>query len=136
MKRLLLFFLLSGFVLASAAQSPPGPSDEAPGGQFALPSQAYPILPRDLETYTGAYLLSNGERMTIRQAGRRIYAAIGSLPTKELVASAPNAFVALDRQVRMRFDDQANGDTTGELLMITPRTLGQQGGDVIRLSVR
>ena len=136
MKRLLLFFLLSGFVLASAAQSAPGLSEEAQGGQFALPAQPYPIFPRDLETYTGAYLLSNGERMTLRQAGRRIYAEIGSRPAKELVASAPNAFVALDRQVRMRFDDQDNGDTTGELLMITPRTLGQLGGGVVRLSVR
>jgi hypothetical protein len=137
MKRVLLFVLLSGVALTSAAQTPEGASVEVRGSQFQLPAQTYAMFPRDLENYTGAYHLSNGERMYIRRAGKRMFAEIGTRPAKELVATSANEFIALDRQVRMSFQENAGGDMVGDLLMVVPRTYSQLGGsDVIRLSVR
>lgn len=137
MKRVLLFVLLSGVALASAAQTPEGSSVEVRGSQFQLPSKAYPMFPRDLDNYTGAYLLSNGERMYLRRAGTRMFAEIGNRPAKELVASSANEFIALDRQVRMTLEENAGGDMTGEMLLVVPRTYSDLGAsDVVRLSLR
>lgn len=136
MKRVLLFVLLSGVALAAAGQTPPSQSVEVRASQFQLPAQAYPVVQRDLEDYTGAYHLSNGERMFIRKAGRRMYAEIGYRPRKELVAIGANEFMALDRQVRMSFVQDDEGEMTGELSMVmrVPRTLGDAGGfDIIRV---
>ena len=137
MKRVLLFVLLSSVALATAAQDSTSSSVEVRGSQFQLPSKAYPVFPRDLDAFTGAYHLSNGERMTIRKAGRRMYADIGNRPTKEMVAIGPSEFVALDRQVRMSFEENNGGDMTGDLLMVVPRTLSGVGGtEMIRLTSR
>jgi hypothetical protein len=135
MKRVLLFVLLSSVALATAAQTPQT-SVEVRGSQFQLPAKAYPMFPRDVEYFAGAYDLSNGETMYLRKAGRRLYAEIGNRPAKELVAVSPNEFVALDRQARMTFEENAGG-MTGEVLMIVPRKISSIGGsEVVRLSAR
>lgn len=134
MKRLLLFVVLSSVALSAAGQAPPGSSVEVRGSLFQVPATPYKIW--DLENYTGAYHLSNGERMWIRQAGRRMYVEIGNRPRKEIVATGPRDFVALDRHLRMSFAETEDGDMSGELsmLLVVPRKLGDAGGsDVIRL---
>jgi hypothetical protein len=136
MKRVLLFAVLSAVALASAAQTPEGSSVEVRGSQFQLPSKAYPIFPRDLDNFTGTYLLSNGETMRLRRAGARMYADIGNRPEKKLVAISANEFIALDRQVRMTLAETDDGGMAGEMLMVVPRTYSDLGHDVVRLSVR
>ena len=136
MKRVLLFVLLSGVALAAAGQTSPSQSVEVRGSQIRTPLPASSVLPHALEDYTGAYHLSNGERMIIRKAGQRMFAEIGYRPRKELVVVGANEFMALDRQVSMTFLEDRDGAMTGDLsmLMKVPRTLGDAGGfDVVRL---
>jgi len=133
MKRLLLFVVLSGIALSAVGQTPSS-SVEVRGNLFQLPSTPYKIW--DLETYTGAFQLSNGERMWIRKAGRRMYAEIGNRPRKEIVATGASDFVALDRQLQISFENTDDGDIGGELsmFMVMPSKLGDaSGNDVIRL---
>lgn len=133
MKRLLLFVVLSGVALSAAGQTPSS-SVEVRGSLFQLPATPYKIW--DLETYTGAYHLSNGERMFVRKAGQRMYAEIGNRPRKEIVATGAKDFVALDRQLQISFEDGDNGDIGGQLsmFMVVPNRLGDaNGSDVVRL---
>lgn len=109
---------------------------EVRASQNRTPLPASSGLPHALEDYTGAYHLSNGERMIIRKAGRRVFAEIGYRPRKELVVVGANEFMALDRHVSMAFLEDRNGAMTGELsmLMKVPRTLGDAAGfDVVRV---
>lgn len=136
MKRVLLFVLLSGVAMAAAGQTPPEPSVEVRASLFQFPSQLPSSLPHALEDYTGTYNLSNGERMKIRKAGRRMYAEIGYRPRKELVAVGANEFMALDRDVTITFLEGQDREITGDLSMFmkVPRTLGDAGGySVVRL---
>lgn len=138
MKRILLFVLLSGVALAAAAQDPASSSVEVRGSQIALPANAYPVLAADFDRLRGAYQLSTGQTMVLRREGRRLYADVGSLPAKELVATDHNQFVALDRQLKMTIEEHLGGYMTGELLMVMPRSLGStaSGGQVRLISFR
>lgn len=139
MKRLLLFVVLGGLALSSAASDPVSSSVEVRGSQFQLPAKPYPMWPEDVQSFAGAYTLSNGETMVLRREGRRLYGAIGKRAPRELIAASPNEFVARDRQLMMTFDEDQMGDKTFDMLMIVPRTLSDTGPDMdsyVRLSSR
>ena len=131
MKRVLLFLVLSSVALASAAQAPEPTSVEVRGSMFQLPAQPYPVFREDLVSYSGVYHLTNGERMLIRRAGRRLFAEIGDLPAKEMVATSSNEFVALDRQARLAFEP--GGYISGEMLVTTPLAMGASRSEWVRL---
>lgn len=132
MKRVLLFVLLSSVALAAAAQDQTS-SVTVRGSQIQLPERAYPMFGSELGQYKGAYYLSNGEKMIVRQDGRRLTAEVGNRPAKQMVAISPNEFVALDSQLKVRFEGDAF-DMSTELWMSVPRTISGIGGsDVVRL---
>lgn len=136
MKRLLLSTLLGVFTLAATAQSGPDSAVRIRGYQIELPAKPLHIFPGDFDIYKGAYDLSNGETMVLRQQGHRLFADIGARPRTEMVAAAPNVFVALDRQFKMTLSDNDFGPVTGELLLVMPSQSAQAnaaGGEVVRL---
>jgi hypothetical protein len=134
MKRLMLFALLGGLALAAPGQEAQDNSVRIHGYQIALPSKPHMMLSGDFDTYKGGYDLSNGDILVMYQRGRHMYAQIGDREPKELVAAAPNIFVALDRELKVTLDRGPFGDFTGEVLMVAPSMSAQaEGGRLIRL---
>jgi hypothetical protein len=121
MKRLLLFAILGGLALSSAAQSEADTSILIRGQQIQLPTKAHTMFRGDFDAYKGSYDLSNGETMTLRQVGSRMYAEVGNRARTELVAAARNEFVAVDRQFKMTLNRDWNGDVSGHMLMVPVR---------------
>jgi hypothetical protein len=132
MKRLLLAACLGTLALAASAQTEPeDTSVRIPGYQIELPVQPHRLMPGDFNDFKGAYDLSNGDSMVLRQYGRKIYADVGDGPRTELVAAARNEFVSVDQKLKMTLNKQDDGLVTGELLMAAPQTaLGQAGAGV------
>ena len=74
----------------------------------------------DFQQFAGAYDLSNGDTLQLRRAGGIMYARIGNQPEHRIVATSRNAFVALDRQLKVRIDHHDDGSVGGELVMVVP----------------
>ncbi len=134
MKKLMLFALLGGLSLVAPAQTEPETAVRIHGYQIALPSTPYRVLLGEFDAYQGGYELSNGDVLTMYQRGAHMYATVGEGQPKELVAAAPNVFVALDRELKVTIDRNDFGDVGGEVLMVVPATSTQaNAGQVIRL---
>ncbi|PIL46418.1 hypothetical protein CR105_04950 [Massilia eurypsychrophila] len=100
-----------------------------PGYQIQLPEQPYRLMPGDFNDFKGAYDMSNGDTMVLRQYGRKLFAEIGDGPRTEIVPAARNEFVSVDEQLKMTLNRNVDGLVKGELLMALPRqTMGQAGG--------
>lgn len=124
MKKFLMFlFILSAFSLPSAAQTAAEIDTVTitePARQITIPSKLYKMWPEEFYKFIGAYDLSNGQVLALFDRGRRMYAKISGQDSHEIVATAENAFVALDRQLQVRIDLHDNGDVSGELIMVVP----------------
>lgn len=139
MKRALLSTFMGVLSLAATAQTgqtEQGTSVQVYGYQIELPAKIYRISAEDFDNYKGGYDLSNGDTMVLRSQGRHMYALVGDRPQVELVAAAPNVFVAVDRQLKMTLEEGITGPIRGEVLMVVPRQSAQAnatGMDVVRL---
>lgn len=134
MKRLMLFALLGGLALAAPGQEAQDNSVRIHGYQIALPSKPHAMLLGDFDAYQGGYELSNGDTLVMYQRGHHMYAQIGDGQPKELVAAAPNVFVALDRELKVTLERGWFGDYSGEVLMVAPTLSAQaEPGQLIRL---
>jgi hypothetical protein len=135
MKRLILFVCMGGLSLVAPAQTTPDDAVRIHAYQIALPAVAYRIHPSDFDEYKRAYDLSNGDVLVMRQIGVRMYARLGDGPQRELVAAAPNVFVARDRQLKITLNRDNFGDFKGEVLMVVPSNATAQAdaGTQIRL---
>jgi protein gp37 len=142
MKRILLSTFMGVLSLAATAQTAQtgqteqGTSVQVPGYQIELPTRIYRASAGDFNHYKGGYDLSNGDTMVLRSQGQHMYAIVGDRPQVELVAAAPNVFVAVDRQLQMTLEERNSGPIRGELLMVVPRQSAQAnatGIDVVPL---
>lgn len=136
MKRLVLATLLGMLTLVATAQTEPDSAVRIRGYQIELPAKPFHMFPGDFDVYKGTYDLSNGETMVLRSHGRRMFADIGNRPRTEMIAAAPNEFVAVDRQFKMTLAAAEFGDVNGELLLVVPSRAAQAngtGGEVVRL---
>jgi hypothetical protein len=130
MKRIILIAMMSGAVIAAQAQAPSplttdaGSTVRIPAPQYTieLPTKPYWLAPGEFDTYRGVYSLSNGQEMSLKKRGNRMYASLGDRAEQELVAAAHNVFVAKDRNLKMTlFTDQSSDQITGEVLIrMTP----------------
>jgi len=122
MKRLLLVALLGTLSLAAPAQTTQDNAVTIRGYQIELPAVPHRMNIGDFDTYKGAYDLANGDVLSLRQFGKRIYAELGNGERRQLVAAAPNVFVALDRQLKVTLNRDSFGDFSGEVIMMAPRS--------------
>lgn len=148
MKRIILIALIaaSASTVQAQGQAPAGDIENAvrisaPQPTIELPAKPHHLFRGDFDVYRGTYSLSNGEEMTLRQQGRRIFATLTGRAEKELVASARNVFVAKDRDLKITLvADTFTDQITGEVLIRHPRKLAdvEMGKDapIERLAVR
>ncbi|QYG07845.1 hypothetical protein [Janthinobacterium sp. PAMC25594] len=125
MKTIILSTLLGLSVtcLAPSAQNlPQDKTVDVPGHSLRIdvPAQPRHMLREDFQQFVGAYDLSNGDTLQLRRAGGIMYARIGNQPEHRIVATGRNAFVALDRQLKVRIDHHDDGSVGGELVMVVP----------------
>lgn len=130
MKRMMIAAFLGTLALGATAQTQ---SDDTsvriPGYPIQLPDQPHRRMPGDFDAFKGAYDLSNGDTIVLRQYGRKVYADVGDRPRTELIAAARIEFVAVDRQLKMTLNTHEDGPVTGEMLIASPeQAMGQAGG--------
>lgn len=132
MKKLTLILMLGTLSLGATAQTAPDTSTVTISGTdqaIVLPSKYRKMWPDDFSNYKGAYNLSNGQSLSVFSRGTRMYAKVEDQNDHELVAIAPNTFVALDEKLKMTINLHDDGNVSGELLMkITPDHVASGSG--------
>jgi len=146
MKRIILMAIMAAAVSAAQAQTPSsstwdqGSTVQIPAPKYTieLPAKPYRLSPGDFDAYRRIYSLSNGDEMTLKQRGNRIYASLKGRAEQELVAAASNTFVAKDRNLKMTlFVHPFSDEITGEVLIrakpsIAAISRGEEG-QVVRM---
>ena len=140
MKTIILSTLLGLAATCLAAHAQTLPQDktvEVPGHSLRIevPAQPRYMMRDDFLPFAGTYDLSNGDTLQLRRAGSIMYARIGKQPEHRIVATGRNAFVALDRQLKVRIDHHADGSVGGELVMVVPAQ-NLSGGDIVPYHVQ
>ncbi|KAB8064391.1 hypothetical protein [Janthinobacterium violaceinigrum] len=113
-------------LLANAQSLPDSQTVVIPGGRLQtieLPAHRYFMSAETFGQFRGAYELSNGQVLYLRNAGSlgaMMYARIDDQEEHRIIASDSNRFVALDRQLAMRIDLRDNGSVGGEVQMLVP----------------
>jgi len=85
-----------------------------------LPARPYRMWRSEFKQFAGGYDLSNGDTLELRRDGTAMYARIGKQEEHRIIASGRNAFVALDRKLKVRIDHHDDGSVGGELVMVVP----------------
>ncbi|MBI3229250.1 MAG: hypothetical protein HYZ45_03430 [Burkholderiales bacterium] len=112
MKKFALLLIASAFSLSTYAQT----ADKVESVTVkANTSASYKMWPADFYQFKGSYELANGQVLSLTSQGRQMFAQIEGQDRHEIVATGRNSFVALDRQLKMRIDWQANGTVSGEV---------------------
>jgi hypothetical protein len=145
MKRFLLSSILGVLAVSALAQTAQdlGPVPVPAHLRIQLPSTAYRMWPDEFDKYRRTYFLSNGQTMTMTMArppwAGRMYATVGDGPRTEIVAAAPNVFVALNKQLKITLEEAPWDDFTGEILIAAPSRSPQQADaenvEVVRLAL-
>jgi hypothetical protein len=103
-----------------------------PGNSLRIDVPEHPryMMRQDFKKFVGVYDLSNGDTLELRLAGAVKYARIGQQEEHRIVATDHNAFVALDRQLKVRIDHNDDGSVDGELVMVVP-SQNVSGADIV-----
>ncbi|MDN2710349.1 hypothetical protein O0880_13050 [Janthinobacterium sp. SUN118] len=113
-------------LLANAQSLPDSQTVTIPGGRLhtiELPAHKHFMSPEAFGQFRGAYELSNGQVLYLRNAGAIstiMYARIDDQDEHRIIATDSDSFVALDRQLAIRIDLRDNGGVGGEVLMQVP----------------
>jgi hypothetical protein len=128
MKRLIVISAISMLSLAVSAQTASDVDTVkiSADQSIYLPSQTYRMGSDEFYKFKGAYSLSNGMTLSLFERGRSMYAQIDGQDKHQIVATAANAFVAKDLQLKMRIDLQENGEPKGELFYVIPTQTNAQ----------
>ena len=118
MKHSILFILSGALALACSAQTLGDVEVTVPGKKAAPVVATYKMWPEELKPFKGEYFLSNGMTLFVTGQGRRMFAQVDRQTRREVVATAPGKFVALDRKLSMHIDLKDNGDVGGELSFV------------------
>ncbi len=124
MKKLAFAFMLNALSFAAMAQTAPETETITIAGyekSISLPGSYHKMWPNEYLEYQGAYMLSNGKTFSVFSKGTKMYAKMEDQERHEIVATAPNVFVALDEKMKMRVDLHDDGNVSGELVMLVPR---------------
>ncbi len=130
MRKLFLCTVLSALSFSAFAQATNDVDTvtiSKPQLRIEIPAKTYRMTSEDFYQFKGVYSLSNGQTLSLSQRGNTQYAQVSDQERHKIVATADNAFVALDKQLQMRIDIKDDGDVTGELLMIVPAQTLSEG---------
>jgi hypothetical protein len=78
--------------------------------RIELPGTPYKIRSAEFNDVKGQYDLENGMTLTVSSTGRRMFAEMDNMSRAELVAAAPNIFVAKNKQMKITFEQMPNGN--------------------------
>lgn len=95
-------------VQAQSAGQPAASSEttvQVPG----TPAGRYKMDLGEFRDYSGKYMLSTGEVLTVTNMSKRFYAQIEDNPSIEIVPLGPNVFVARNADMRLLFNEFMNG---------------------------
>lgn len=103
-----------------------------------VPSRRHYMDSAEYDEFRGWYQLSNGQTLSLSGKPGFMYAEIDQQGSHRIVATGRNAFVALDRQLKMRIDLRDDGSVGGEVVMVVPRKLADRGAavEVVALALR
>lgn len=110
---------------ALAATGAPAHAQQAPSQQDDTMVRIQGVQPRykldakEFADYSGRYLLSNGQRMTLSNQNKRFYAQVDGQPSMEIVPVGYNEFVAKGTRMRLRFSE-FHGNRTNDLVISEP----------------
>lgn len=140
MKTSIVATLLASVSLLAAAQSS-GDTVTIPGRSLQIeapaPDSIIPMQRDEFQQFAGAYTLSNGQTLYLRRVDRKYFARLDEHAEHQIVATASNTFVALDRQLKMSIDLAPYGKASGELLIAEPRQSMADGGThIVQLAFR
>lgn len=90
----------------------------------------YKLDAREFADYSGRYILSNGQRLTLTSQNKRFYAQMDGQPSMEIVAVGYNEFVARGTGMRLRFAE-FHGNRTNDLVISEPALVAD-----VRVSAR
>ncbi|CAN7511663.1 hypothetical protein LJR289_003504 [Pseudoduganella sp. LjRoot289] len=123
---------------AAAQQAGERVTIPAPTLKIELPDRRYYMDSAEFDDFRGWYQLSNGQTLNLSGKGKFMYAEIDQQGPHRIVATGHNAFVALDRQLKMRIDWRDDGSVGGEVLMVVPRQTAGGGvtEEVVALVMR
>jgi len=111
----------------------------APHLQIVVPERTRHMDRRDFDEYARIYELSNGQSLSLRHNGYAMYATLDGGEPHRIVATARNAFVALDRKLQLKIELQPDGSVGGEVLIAVPSQKLADGApqeEVVRLAMR
>jgi len=127
MKTLLLLPMLGALALSAAAQTSQEQADpqqqvvpvKGNEARIDLPDHYHKMWPNDYSAYLKTYSLSNGMALSIFSRGDTVYATVDHI-WHRIVATSPDTFVALDKQLKMHIQLLENDEVSGDLLMVVP----------------
>lgn len=96
----------------------PAQAQQVDAGQVVVPAarvQPYFIWPEDLHAYKGEYYLSNGMKMYINRLGNRLYAQVGRLKEREIVATGEHMFESIDKTMTLNIVISSQGYVSGSI---------------------
>ncbi|MGW8393477.1 hypothetical protein [Pseudoduganella sp. HUAS MS19] len=88
-------------------------------GRVIIPAakpQPYYIWPDDLHAYKGEYYLSNGKKMYINRIANRLYAQVGKLKEREIIATGENMFESVDNSMTLNIVISRQGYVSGSIV--------------------
>jgi hypothetical protein len=89
--------------------------------------QAYEMSPAEFNKFKGDYKLGNGMTLSLFEKNQARFAQIDDSDQHEIIAVARNAFVAQDKQLKMRINLNEDGKGSGELNYILPPLFSAEG---------
>jgi len=119
MQRAILLSILgvASFVATAQEIQHVDPVSVSPGSrQFSLPANVDQLragVSSAFEEIRGQYDMANGKTLTMSTSNHKMFAELDGMPKQELVAAAPNIFVAKNRQMKMTFHQFPNGNVDG-----------------------
>jgi hypothetical protein len=129
MNKLLLASLLSVLAWTASAQQPAADTVRIPASAegIVLPEHPYHMSEGDFYDYIGVYELSNGQTLHLYSRGYAMFAEVDKQGRHRIVAVSENAFVAMDRQLKVRIDLHSDGTVGGEMTMVVPSSASVAG---------
>jgi hypothetical protein len=111
--------------LAAAAIGAPAYAQQAAATQDDTMVRIQGVQPRykmdvkEFADYSGRYILSDGQRMTLSNQKKRYFAQIDGRPSMEIVPVGYNEFVAKGTGMRLRFSE-FHGNRSNDLVISEP----------------